>query len=210
MAWVAPVADRDLLPPLRRLSLLQGLVPAVALRRGERTPRRPPKRDGKCVCRFCDKIITAPRRSSYCDATCADNFAVRYFPAVARGMVWGRDHGVCAACEMDVGAVERFMQEIEYALGCGSPQYRSRLEGWGLPHGGWLGSHLLHLWEADHIVPYSEGGDTLGLENLRTLCIWCHRERTRTWHGERARERKQAKAAARRAARAGEAAGVGA
>jgi hypothetical protein len=34
-------------------------------------------------------------------------------------------------------------------------------------------------WEADHIVPVVEGGDS-SLENIRTLCIPCHREVTRS------------------------------
>ena len=33
-------------------------------------------------------------------------------------------------------------------------------------------------WEADHILPVREGGDS-NLENIRTLCIPCHREVTR-------------------------------
>jgi 5-methylcytosine-specific restriction protein A len=32
-------------------------------------------------------------------------------------------------------------------------------------------------WEADHIVPVVEGGDS-GLDNVRTLCLPCHREET--------------------------------
>jgi 5-methylcytosine-specific restriction protein A len=32
-------------------------------------------------------------------------------------------------------------------------------------------------WEADHIVPVVEGGDS-NLENIRTLCIKCHRRET--------------------------------
>lgn len=38
-------------------------------------------------------------------------------------------------------------------------------------------------WEADHIVPVVEGGDS-NLENIRTLCIPCHRAATaalRAW-----------------------------
>lgn len=152
---------------------------------------RPPKRDGKCVCRFCDQIITAPRRSSYCNDACAENFAVRYFPAIARDRVFQRDHGICATCGLNTTTIEAFMGEIHWSFGYGSPQYRERMDAWELP--GSYNGGLRHLWEADHIIPYSEGGDKLGLENLRTLCIWCHRERTRTWHAERARERKQAK-----------------
>lgn len=34
------------------------------------------------------------------------------------------------------------------------------------------------LWEADHITPVAEGGGQTGLENLRTACIWCHKEET--------------------------------
>jgi 5-methylcytosine-specific restriction endonuclease McrA len=31
------------------------------------------------------------------------------------------------------------------------------------------------LWDADHIVPVIEGGGECDLENLRTLCLSCHR-----------------------------------
>ena len=34
------------------------------------------------------------------------------------------------------------------------------------------------LWDMDHIVPVSEGGGGCGLDNLRTLCLWCHRRET--------------------------------
>jgi 5-methylcytosine-specific restriction endonuclease McrA len=49
--------------------------------------------------------------------------------------------------------------------------------------------HGRHLWEADHIRPVVEGGGACGLENLRTLCVRCHKVET-------------ARLAARRAARA--------
>lgn len=41
------------------------------------------------------------------------------------------------------------------------------------------GSHIRTLWEMDHIRPVSEGGGSCGLENLRTLCLWCHWGETR-------------------------------
>jgi 5-methylcytosine-specific restriction endonuclease McrA len=34
------------------------------------------------------------------------------------------------------------------------------------------------LWDADHILPVAEGGGECDLENLRTLCLMCHREAT--------------------------------
>lgn len=33
-------------------------------------------------------------------------------------------------------------------------------------------------WEIDHIIPVSEGGGCCGFDNLRTLCIPCHKEET--------------------------------
>lgn len=41
-------------------------------------------------------------------------------------------------------------------------------------------------WEADHIIAVVEGGDS-NLENLRTLCIPCHREATRALRERRRR-----------------------
>jgi len=34
------------------------------------------------------------------------------------------------------------------------------------------------MWEMDHIIPVSEGGGSCGLDNLRTLCIRCHKAET--------------------------------
>ncbi len=34
------------------------------------------------------------------------------------------------------------------------------------------------LWQADHVVPVSEGGGLCGLDNMRTLCVLCHGEQT--------------------------------
>jgi hypothetical protein len=31
------------------------------------------------------------------------------------------------------------------------------------------------LWDADHILPVTEGGGECDLENIRTLCLRCHR-----------------------------------
>jgi 5-methylcytosine-specific restriction endonuclease McrA len=41
-----------------------------------------------------------------------------------------------------------------------------------------IGTQKRSLWAADHIVPVVEGGGECGLENMRTLCIWCHQKVT--------------------------------
>ena len=45
------------------------------------------------------------------------------------------------------------------------------------------------LWEMDHVVPLSEGGNG-GLDNLRTLCLPCHRQATKALAGRRAVRRR--------------------
>jgi hypothetical protein len=54
---------------------------------------------------------------------------------------------------------------------------RMRLEGWP-----W-GSNR-DWWEMDHIIPYSEGGLTI-LANVRTLCVPCHKTRTKKWYKDK-------------------------
>jgi 5-methylcytosine-specific restriction endonuclease McrA len=46
------------------------------------------------------------------------------------------------------------------------------------------------LWDADHIVPVVEGGGECDLENIRTLCLICHRRATRELRERRIQARK--------------------
>jgi len=43
----------------------------------------------------------------------------------------------------------------------------------------WKRKHGGGLWDADHIVPVKDGGGQCGMENLRTLCIMCHKNVTK-------------------------------
>ena len=43
----------------------------------------------------------------------------------------------------------------------------------------WKQKHGGGLWDADHIIPVKEGGGQCGLENIRTLCIKCHKTETK-------------------------------
>lgn len=47
-----------------------------------------------------------------------------------------------------------------------------------------------HTWEADHIVPVSEGGGGCGIDGYRTLCIECHHGETALLAGRHAARRK--------------------
>lgn len=48
-----------------------------------------------------------------------------------------------------------------------------------------------HLWEMDHIVPVVEGGGSCGLDNLRTLCVPCHKAATKELRGRLANNKKK-------------------
>jgi hypothetical protein len=92
-----------------------------------------------------------------------------------RAEVFKRDLGVCAACELDTNKVRRvhdalfrrsLMKDWRFRL------FLIRLERWMIRHFGH--SNPACLWQADHIVPVTLGGEDT-LANLRTLCIPCHK-----------------------------------
>jgi 5-methylcytosine-specific restriction enzyme A len=60
--------------------------------------------------------------------------------------------------------------ELKRARG---PKREKLLARWGLRK-----LNRTSLWDADHITPVAEGGGECDLDNLRTLCLTCHRQKT--------------------------------
>lgn len=169
-------------------------------------PRGP---GGRALCRRCATEVPA-RRRTFCSAACVHEWRLRSDPGYARRAVERRDRGVCSACGLDtlglerafrralalltrepewtrthrVGAdgdtVTRFRRRLRRALRArgARPAVRA-LEALGL-------SPARPFWEADHILPVVEGGGLCGLDNLRTLCLPCHRAATRALRTRRA------------------------
>lgn len=159
-------------------------------------------------CTWCGGTIgDDTRRTRYCGDECRNEAWVRCVPSATRDAVHRRDRGVCAECGIDTDEIRRLEHKWSMRLSCrtrrcwkdgrvnrrGSANwrrcrnYRRKVEVPGERHERTVFQHWKHrkgfplygsLWEMDHIVPVSEGGGLCGLDNLRTLCVPCHRDKT--------------------------------
>lgn len=130
----------------------------------KKIPRGP---NGRGLCRWCS-LEVPPRRFTFCSEYCVHEWKLRSQPAYLREQVFLRDKGVCAVCRIDTVREQR---RLRFSRG----KNRQLLLGhWGLRK-----RIRKSLWDADHILPVTEGGGECDLDNLRTLCLRCHREATR-------------------------------
>jgi 5-methylcytosine-specific restriction endonuclease McrA len=122
--------------------------------------------NGRSLCRWCN-LEVPPRRSTFCSDWCVHEWKIRTDPGYLRDQVFRRDQGICAICGVDARAAY-----FELRRSRGSHRQRL-LARWGLKR-----MNRKSLWDADHIVPVAEGGGECDVDNLRTLCLACHRHQT--------------------------------
>ena len=158
------------------------------------------------VCTWCGGPVLRPKRY-WCSDDCIHQWNLRRDGTYLRESVEKRDKGICASCGVDCHGLELSIKKLKRAgLACwyrkDYPEaYRlmdlfwKTLEGIGIapPENrhdfrkfSWF---KRSLWEADHIIPVSEGGGCAGLDNLTSLCPRCHKEKTAKDAGSRARAR---------------------
>lgn len=135
----------------------------------------PKNEDGYTQCRWCNKSVKPPRRT-ICSKECSHELMLRTNGNYLRKCVYSRDKGICSICEIDTKKIAKTALElnlderIEYLKTLSiSPKRKI----WKKKCGG-------GLWDADHIIPVKDGGGQCGLENIRTLCIKCHKEITKS------------------------------
>jgi 5-methylcytosine-specific restriction protein A len=122
--------------------------------------------NGRTLCRWCS-LEVPPRRFTFCSDWCVHEWRLRSDPGYLREQVLKRDRGICAVCRTDTRAAY-------WGLKRSRGTHRLRLLAkWGLKR-----LTRKTLWDADHILPVVEGGGECDLENLRTLCLLCHRRET--------------------------------
>ena len=122
--------------------------------------------NGRGICRWCSLEVPS-KRFTFCSDFCVHEWKLRSQPAYLREQVFLRDHGICAECSVDTVAAYRLLRASR------GNSRRSLLEYWGLKR-----YSRKSLWDADHIKPVAEGGGECDLDNLRTLCLRCHRAAT--------------------------------
>jgi 5-methylcytosine-specific restriction protein A len=122
--------------------------------------------NGRALCRWC-QLEVPQRRKTFCSEYCVREWRLRTDPGFLRDEVLARDRGVCALCKVDTRAA---WLDVKRARGS---HRRKLLEHWGLKS-----LTRKTLWDADHILPVAEGGGECDLENIRTLCVRCHRLET--------------------------------
>ena len=147
--------------------------------RGADRPRRSDP-DGNPLCRECGGAVRRPRRT-FCSEQCVESLRVRTSPSAAREKVFERDRGRCADCGLDTQDLLRRLRNLRRRRPGPEVIASARELARGFESAVEIGAGrtILRirrtLWQADHIVPVAEGGGGCGLDNLRTLCLPCHR-----------------------------------
>ena len=121
---------------------------------------------GHTLCRWCALEVRG-RRRTFCSDWCVHEWRLRTDPGYLRQQVFARDRGRCSLCHID--SVEAF-RRLKRSRGSSR---KIMLEYWGI-----RSVNRKSLWDADHIVPICEGGGECDLENIRTLCLACHKDET--------------------------------
>ena len=150
---------------LERKTILPRALAGGRVTRREELPVGP---NGLTLCRWCDLEILARRRRTFCSDYCVHQWRLRTDAGYLRDQVFARDRGVCAECGIDAVAAFAALKRARGA------RREAGLKFYGMKT---IASRR-SLWDADHILPVAEGGGQCDLDNLRTLCVACHREAT--------------------------------
>lgn len=173
------------------------------------SPRHLPKGpNGRALCRECNEEVPAGRRS-FCSSACVHEWQCRTNPTYQRQQVKKRDKGICAECSLDCLAEEAEMRRLlsltgwNYQHYCRSKQtyititldekVQAEIDLKELRKRNKASKSRRSLWDMDHNKPVVEGGGECGLDNLRTLCIPCHKKATKDLAARRAVQRKKDK-----------------
>lgn len=123
-------------------------------------------------CRYCHESVLPPRRT-FCSDKCIHEYRLRTDGTYLRECVFKRDNGICSICDTDTKVLAKELDRLHPADPLGDILRKEH----NISKSRKVNLYKLGggLWDADHILPVKDGGGCSGLENLRTLCIGCHK-----------------------------------
>ena len=130
--------------------------------------------DGLTCCRWCNKGVLPPRRT-LCSESCAHEIRLRSNHRYLKRCVYKRDKGICALCNIDTKIIAKQI------ISTVDPELKNKIlkdNGVSLKRKVFKRKYGGGIWDADHIIPVKDGGGQCGLDNIRTLCITCHKKVT--------------------------------
>jgi hypothetical protein len=125
--------------------------------------------DGKPRCRGCGGPIGKGKRTWCADPNCLHEWKLRRDPGYVRECVFERDSGVCARCGLDCVAEYHRLKLLERT---DPAAYAAEVKARKVP------THRTSLWDAEHTLAVKDGGGECGLDNITTMCVFCHKEKT--------------------------------
>jgi 5-methylcytosine-specific restriction protein A len=132
--------------------------------------------NGRYMCRGgCNKEVKPPRRT-FCSDECVHQYKLRSDPSYLRHATFERDAGVCCKCQIDT-IIEKQHWRKQWLYESRNKSFQEVSDQWVSK--GWPRSLDRAWWEADHIVEVCKGGGECGLENIQTLCVPCHKKKTK-------------------------------
>lgn len=147
------------------------------------------------LCRWCglDVHRLSPKRRTFCSDECVHEFNIRSSSSYIRTYIAKRDKYICQICGLDCKGfvrklwryINEHIQELQQnAVYAGFNNYRHakkalEVEFFELNHMPWVNTHgRSTFYDIDHIHEVIKGGGQCGEENLRLLCLSCHRKET--------------------------------
>jgi 5-methylcytosine-specific restriction protein A len=142
---------------------------------------------GFFLCRYCQQEVMPPRKT-FCSMNCIHLYRIQSDPVYAKKVVQERDNGVCAHCAVDTIIQHQELKKLWTSL-CAErvdakadPRWKAfeaeHLKPLGITFHRFSGNRL---WDLDHVKEVAEGGGSCGGTNLATLCIKCHKEKTKKY-----------------------------
>ena len=171
-------------------SIPSNKLPSRNIKGGWVNPSTLPKNsDGFTQCRWCSGSVFPPRRT-FCSVECVHEHRLRTCTTYLRKCVYKRDNGICAICKQDTKLIAR--QAKKYKANKQWSDFYKLLDDNNIPHKRkiWARGYGGGLWDADHIKAVYEGGGSCGLDNIRTLCISCHKKNTASQATKRSLDKK--------------------